>query len=64
MRHKALPLPGQLALDFAVTEVEPGLVEVGQPAPASPDEIARRPVEARIPEPFLTSMDEGCDALA
>lgn len=63
MRHKALPLPGQLALDFAAAEVEPGPVEIGQQAHAGTVETAGRPVEAPRPEPLPVPRDGARDAL-
>lgn len=63
MRHKALPLPGQLALDFDATEAEPGVVAVRQQAPTDLDRTLGRPDGVRMSSPLSGLADEECDAL-
>lgn len=63
MRHKALPLPGQLALDFAAAEGEPGLAELGCQTYAGTAETAGRPARQLLLEPRPMPRDGARDAL-
>lgn len=53
MRHKALPLPGQLPLDIDATEEEPGDIEAGDLAANDRDRTPNRSDLVQMPSPLI-----------
>ena len=64
MRHKALPLPGQLALNLDATGEEPGDIEAGELAAVGRDRTPSGPDMIRIPSSLRGSLDEERDAVS
>ena len=64
MRHKALPLPGQLPLDFDATEEEPGGVEAGNLAANDRDRTPNRSDLVWMSSSLSGSVDEERDAVS
>jgi hypothetical protein len=64
MRHKALPLPGQLALDLDATEEEPDGVEAGDVIAAGRERTPGGSGVIRVPSSMSGLLDEERDAVS
>jgi hypothetical protein len=64
MRHKTLPLPGQLALDLDATAAEPEGVEAGDLAAGGQEGTQGDSGVIRVPASLNGLLDEARDAVA